>query len=187
MTRARGGAALLHSARFPVFHPFPTFLLAVSSASTRVTHDSLPPDKHNEAHSGLPLETFPALLAPRLPIAAAGEDTYKAQYRYPYRDIPNIVAGISSVSATWDACLNVARYARVVRRCGSCKCVIYRREYIRSRSGVAEKARFDKSKNKRTLLSRDTYLDRLRLTGCSRVRVTVPILSLFLSCPSDFK
>lgn len=46
-----------------------------------------------------PPRRSPRLPSPRLSFAErAGEDTYKVQYRYPYRDIPNIVVSISSVA-----------------------------------------------------------------------------------------
>lgn len=112
----------------------------------RVTHGSLPPDKHNGGIHRASLSFAVALPRARGRLSfAGGEDTYKVQYRYPYRDIPNIVASISSVARrgmpvwTWrdTRCASVAR-SRVwfVRRgltgVRGGGCVIHRREYTKS-------------------------------------------------------
>lgn len=136
-----------------IFQPARFFQRPVASSSVqfvpcfpRVTHGSLPPDKHNEAHTELPSRVLPIASFFR---RAKEEDTYKVQYRYPYRDIPNIVVSISSVARcgrmpVWtlhDTCVDVVRTSALYTVPN-----IY--EVVPT---LVEKARFDESKNKRTV------------------------------------
>lgn len=172
------GALLSFNLRVSFNIPSPQFLGAVGSVSR-----ALLMAHYLQTNITRRIPTLPSR-APRLPrrvfpTPSEGEDTYKVQYRYPYRDIPNIVVSISSVATTWeDACLDVARYAR-----RSASMWFVQARYIPSRiytksSRLAEEARFDESKNKRTIPKPplDMYPDRLRLTGCSRVQTARSIL-----------
>lgn len=123
---------------FPPSSPSPLVLLMAHYLQTNITR-RIP---------NFPLLRSSPLSLPRLSFASEGEDTYKVQYRYPYRDIPNIVVSISSVARrgmpVW-----TLRETRVVRRCDSryIPRVIYSKSFW-----LAEKAQPDKSRNKRTIL-----------------------------------